>query len=79
MDEFEVLTSVSGGKVTKMAAKGVEVDVIPGFVAPSMVSLDVVAVMVPVDMEPNTLIILIGHRSSINIERDLLVDPMSNS
>jgi hypothetical protein len=65
--------------VAKVSAEGEEIDVVPGFVAPSVMSLDVVAVMIPIYMKPDALIILTGHRSAIYIERDLLINTMSES
>ena len=60
-----------------MSSKGVEINVVPSFVAPCIVSLDVIAVVIPVNVKADTLVVLTCNRNAINVERDLLVVPMS--
>ena len=61
-----------------MATKSVEVDVVPSFVAPSIMGLNVIAMMIPIDMETDTLVVLACDWGSVDIKRDLLVGSMSN-
>jgi hypothetical protein len=60
-----------------MSSKGVEINVIPSFVAPFMVILDVVTVVITINVKSDTLVILTRDRNAIYVEGDLLVVTMS--
>ena len=59
-----------------MATKGVEIYVHPSFIVPSVVLLNVIAMVVAIYMVADTLVILTGDRESVDIDRDVLVQSM---
>ena len=76
MNKFKVLTSVGSRKPTKVTTKRVEIDAVPGLVVPPMMRLDIVAMMTPVHMESDAVIILACNGSAIDVQRNLLVNAM---
>jgi hypothetical protein len=59
-----------------VTTKGVEIDVHPSFIVPSVVLLNVIAMVVAIYMVADTLVILTGDRESVDIDRDVLVQSM---
>ena len=51
-----------------MTAEGIEIDVVPGVVVPSMMLLNIVSMMISVDMVSDTLIELASDRYAVDVE-----------
>ena len=66
MNVLEMLSAVSWTKLSKMAAKSKEIDRVPSFVVPLFRLLNLKPLMVPVNVEPNALVILACDGSAVN-------------
>jgi hypothetical protein len=78
MDVFEMLASMRREKTTKVMTKRVKINIIPRFIVPSVVSLDIVAVVVAINVESDALVVLTGDRYAIYVTGYLLVITMVN-
>jgi hypothetical protein len=58
MDVFEMLASMRREMTTKVVTKRVKINIIPRFIVPSVVSLDIVAVVVAINVESDALVVL---------------------
>ena len=74
MDVFEMLASMRREKTTNVVTKRVRINII----VPSVVSLDIVAVVVAINVELDALVVLTGDRYAIHVNEYLLVITMVN-
>ena len=78
MYKFEMLGSLSGRQAFEVLAERSEIHIIPRGIVPSMMRLHVVPVVISIDVETDTRIVLTGDGATINIEGGLIVNPMVN-
>jgi hypothetical protein len=74
MNKFEVLSAMGGAKSFKAGSESVEVDVLPCSVVPAVALLNIVAVVVAVDVEPNAVVILARNGDTVDVDRDLMIE-----
>ena len=74
MNKFEVLSAMRGSQSLKVLPKSVEVDVVPSSIIPAIVLLNIISVVIAVDVEADTVVVLTRNRGSVDVYRDLLFD-----
>ena len=58
MNEFEVLTAMRGTQSFEVLSKRVEVNVVPSSIIPAIMLLNIISVVIAVDAEQDTFIVL---------------------
>ncbi len=73
MNKFEVLTAMRGTQSFEVLSKRVQVNVVPSSI-PAIVLLNIILVVIAVDVEPDTVIVLTRNWDTVDMYRDLLFD-----
>ena len=74
MNEFEVLSTMRGLQSFEVLSKRVEVNVVPSSIIPAIMLLNIISVVIAVDAEQDTFIVLTRNWDTVDIYRDLLFD-----
>ena len=76
--QIEVLSLIGWSEAFEVIPEGIKIDNFPCPIIPAVTALNIVAMVISFDVEPDASVVVACDRSSIDIDGDLLVSAMVN-